>query len=122
MCILYIYSVYIQCIFIYIQMPTCSFASVMYNSLQPHGLQLARLLCPWGFSRQEYQSGLPRSPLEDLPDPGTKQGSPALQADSLPLSHRGSPMYSNIYVYINIAILSKSKPITNTNLLYFYNR
>ena len=28
--------------------------SVMSNSLWPHGLQPARLLCPWGFSRQEY--------------------------------------------------------------------
>ena len=30
----------------------------------------ARLLCPWGFSRQEYWSGLPRPPPGDLPDPG----------------------------------------------------
>ena len=34
-----------------------------------------------GFSRQEYWSGLP-SP-EDLPNPGIKPESPALQADSL---------------------------------------
>ena len=26
----------------------------MSNSLQPHGLQLTRLLSPWRFSRQEY--------------------------------------------------------------------
>ena len=41
-----------------------------------------------GFPRQEYWSGLPFSSSEDLPDPGTKLVSPALQADSLPLSHR----------------------------------
>ena len=29
------------------------------NSLQSHGLQPTRLLCLWGFSRQEYWSGLP---------------------------------------------------------------
>ena len=29
------------------------------DSLQPHGLQPTRLLSPWGFSRQEYWSGLP---------------------------------------------------------------
>ena len=29
----------------------------------------ARLLCPWGFSRPEYWSGLPRPPLNDLPNP-----------------------------------------------------
>ena len=28
--------------------------SVVSDSLRPHGLQPARLLCPWGFSRQEY--------------------------------------------------------------------
>ena len=43
-----------------------------------------------GFSRKEYWSGLPGPPLEDLPDPGIKTASPvapALQADSLLLSH-----------------------------------
>ena len=32
-----------------------------------------------GFSRQEYWSGLPFPSPEDLPDPGIKPGSPALQ-------------------------------------------
>ena len=36
------------------------------------------------FSRQEYWSGLPFPSPVDLPDPGIKPGSPALQADSLP--------------------------------------
>ena len=44
-----------------------------------------------GFSRQEYWSGLPFLPPEDLPDPGVKLTSPHWQADSLPLSHLGSP-------------------------------
>ena len=37
-----------------------------------------------GFSRQEYWSGLPFPSPGDLPDPGIKPGSPALQADTLP--------------------------------------
>ena len=37
-----------------------------------------------GFSRQEYWSGLPFPLPGDLPDPGIKSGSPALEADSLP--------------------------------------
>ena len=45
-------------------------ALVMSDSLQHHGLQLTRLLCPWGFSRQEYWSGLPFPPPGDLPDAG----------------------------------------------------
>ena len=42
-----------------------------------------RLLCPWGFSSQEYWSGLPCPPPGDLPNPGIKPRSPALQVDSL---------------------------------------
>ena len=36
-----------------------------------------------GFSRQEYKNGLPFPSPGDLPDPGIKLRSPALQADSL---------------------------------------
>jgi len=36
-----------------------------------------RLLCPWGFSRQEYWSGLPFPPPGDLPNPGIEPRSPA---------------------------------------------
>ena len=41
-----------------------------------------------GVPRQEHWSGLPRPPPADLPNPGIEPGSPALQADSLPLSHQ----------------------------------
>ena len=43
-----------------------------------------------GSSRQEYWSGLPFSPPGDLPDPMIESVSPALQVDSLLLSHLGS--------------------------------
>ena len=36
-----------------------------------------------GFSRQEYWGGLPFPSPGDLPDPGIKSRSPALQADTL---------------------------------------
>ena len=36
--------------------------SVISDSLQPRGLQPARLLCAWGFSRQEHWCGLPCPP------------------------------------------------------------
>ena len=39
-----------------------------------------------GFSRQEYWSGLPFSPPRDLPDPGNKPRSPALQKKSAGLT------------------------------------
>ena len=59
-----------------------------------------------GFFRQEYCSGLPFSSPGNLPDPEIKPASPvqkvspALQADSLPLSQ--------VVVFINIQIKQKS--------------
>ena len=53
------------------------------RSVVSHSLQPTRLLCPWGFSGQEYWSGLPCPFPGDLPDPGIKPTSPSLQADSL---------------------------------------
>ena len=53
-----------------------------------------------GFSRQEYWSGLPFPPPEDLPVPGLN---PLLlcplhwQADSLPLTQMGAPEFSLAY-------------------------
>ena len=43
------------------------------------------------FSREEYWGGLPCPSPGDLPNPGIESRSLALQADSLPLSHQGSP-------------------------------
>ena len=43
------------------------------------------------FSRQEYWSGLPFPSPGDLPDPGIKPGSPALEADALTSEPPGKP-------------------------------
>ena len=51
--------------------------SVVSDSLRPHGQSM-------GFSRQEYWSGLQFPSAGELPDPGIKPRSPALQPDSLP--------------------------------------
>ena len=65
--------------------------SVMFDSLQPFGLEPTKL--PFmGFLRQEYCSGLPFPPPGDISNPGIEPRSPALQADSLLLSHWGSPV------------------------------
>ena len=66
--------------------------SVMSNSLWPHGLWSTRLLCPWGFSRQEYWSGLPCPPPGGLPNSGIEPRSPTLQVVSLPSEPLGKPM------------------------------
>ena len=44
-----------------------------------------------GFSRQEYWSGLPFPSPGDLPAPGIKPRTPALQADALPSEPPGKP-------------------------------
>ena len=58
-----------------------------------------------GFSRQENGSGLPCPPPGALPDSGIKPASPvapALQVDSLLLSHQGSPSVHWWYVLTHL--------------------
>ena len=50
-----------------------------------------------GFCRQEYWSGLLLPSPGDLPNPGIKPRSPALQADSLPTELWGKPLYKKFY-------------------------
>ena len=62
-------------------------------TLQPHGLEPARLLPrPWDSPRQEHWSGLPCPPPGDLPDPRMELRSPTLQADSSPSEPPGKPL------------------------------
>ena len=49
------------------------------------------LLCPWGFSKQGYWSGLPCPPPGNLSNPGIKPRSPTLQPDSLQSELPGKP-------------------------------
>ena len=63
-----------------------------------------------GFSRQEHWSGLPFLPSGDLHNRGietTAQGAPALQVDSLLLSHLGSPQILTRPISGCIIILDK---------------
>ena len=66
----------------------------MSNSLQPYGLQPARLLCPWNLPGKNTEVGFHFLVLGIFPTEGSK---PYLlcfmhwQEDSLPLCHLGSP-------------------------------
>ena len=73
--------------------------SLVSDFLQPHGLgcQAPRSM---GFSRQEYWSGLPCPPPEDLPNPGIKLRSPASQADSFLSEPPGKPYNSKSEVKV----------------------
>ena len=69
----------------------CCFSySVMFNCLQPHGLQLSRFLCSWDFLGKHTGVGRHFLLQGVLPNPGIKPAapsmSPVLQTDSLPLS------------------------------------
>ena len=73
------------------------------KSLQSH-LTLGAHQAPlsMGFISQEYWCGPPCPPPGDLPDPGIKPVSPAapaLQVDSLLLSHLGSRVYVHEFYY-----------------------
>ena len=70
--------------------------SVMSSFLQFHGLWPARLLCPWGFLRQEYWSGLPCPSPGNLPNPVIEPRSPALQVDSLLSEPPGKPKNTGV--------------------------
>ena len=66
--------------------------SVVSDSLQPHGLQATRHLCPWNSLGKS--TGMDRhfpSP-GDLPNPENEPRSPTLQADSLPSEPSGKPI------------------------------
>ena len=72
-----------------------------------------------GFSRKEYWSALPFSSPRDLPDPGIKPASPALQADSLPLNHQGSFIYTFIYIYIYLFLNLSDHGFITVSINYF---
>ena len=79
--------------------------SVVSDCLWPQGLQPPRLLCPWGFSRHGYWSGLPCPPPGDLPNPGIKPRSLTLQADFLLSEPPVKPIFSIISIFFLISFL-----------------
>ena len=69
-----------------------------------------------GFSRQECWSGLLFPSLGNLPDPGIKPGSPALQADALPSEPPGKPIpkkgsAKECSNYLTIALISHANKV-----------
>ena len=75
-----------------VDMSLSKLQELVSDSLRPHGLQPTSLLCPWGFSRQEYWHGLLCPSPRDLPNPGIEPRSPSLQADSLLTEPPGKPL------------------------------
>ena len=65
--------------------------SVLSDSLQPHGLLPARLLCPWNSLGKNTAVGCCAFLQETFPNPGIKSSSPAFRQILCYLSHLGSP-------------------------------
>ena len=74
----------------------CSVNSFVSDSCAPRTVA-PRASLSMGFPRQACWSGLPCPLPGDLPDPGIKPASPALQVNSLLLSHWGSPGIAGPY-------------------------
>ena len=97
--------------------------SVGSDSLQPHGLQNARILRLWGFPRQKHWNGLPFSfpgDLSNLPNPGNKPMSltspkaPDWQAGSLLLVPPGKPTIKETTGKYHLCILiQKASQLTS---------
>ena len=98
------------CIYIYIYAVLSCL--VMSDSLQPHGLQPARFLCPREFSRQEFLSGLPCPPPGDLPNPGIKPRFPVLQADFFPSEPLGKSKNTGVG---SLSLLHRIFPTQESN-------
>ena len=67
----------------------------------------------------QYWSGQPIPSPKELPDPGIKPGSPALQADSLPTELPGKPPLFSIQIQ-KLCILNK-KTLELKNLMAVYD-
>ena len=87
--------------------------SVMSDSLWPHGLQPSRLLCPWGFSRQEYWRGYHALLQGIFPTQGSNPGLPHCRRILYHLSHKGT-QYWRLGIY-------KRWPLHNFHSLRIYS-
>ena len=76
----------------------------MSDSLGPHGLDLAELLCLWNSPGQNTGIGLLFPSPGDIPSPWIEPGFPALQADSLLSESPGKPLI-DIWIVLNLGLL-----------------
>ena len=92
----------------------CLFAKLCLILLPHHGLQPARLLCPWDFPGKNTGVGYHFLLQGIFPTQGLSPGLMHQQADSLPLSHQGSPpcafLCLTFFIYeMKMVLLSPSK-------------
>ena len=96
----------------------CTFCPVWHPEVKWKSLSRVRLFAtPWTiqsleFSRPEYWSGWPFSSPGDLPNPGIKPRSPALQVDSLPAELLGKPKNTGLD---SLSVLQRIFPTQDWN-------
>ena len=66
--------------------------SVMFDSLQPHGLYPTRLLCPWNFLGKNTGVGCHFHLQRIFPTQGSNPGLQYCRQTLYHLSHQGSPL------------------------------
>ena len=100
----------------------CGSHSVVSESSQSRGLTIAcQVPLSTEFSSKEYWIGQPFPSPKDLSNSGMEPGSPALQVDSSPLSHQGSPHCNGAFMKLSTCAMyaSQSWLFYSTPLVYF---
>ena len=87
---------------VWFQLPWQTIPNSLSNSFATPWTVACQAPLSMGFSRQEYWSGLPLPSPGELPDPGIKPKSPALQADSFTIwaTREALAMFFNLCVCV----------------------
>ena len=88
---LIIHNIQSTMVCVYVWECVCFSHSVMSNSLQPHGLQPARFLCPWDFPGKNTEVGCHFLLQGIFPTQGSNPGLLHCRQILYCLSHQGSP-------------------------------
>ena len=80
----------------------CASHSVTSDSLQPHGLYSARLLCPWEILQARILEWVAMPSSRGSSQPGIEPWSPTLQAGSLPSEPPGNPVNTGMGIFRGI--------------------
>ena len=105
-----------------LQVCMCGSHSVVSETSQSHGLTVAwQVPLSMEFSSKEYWIGWPFPSPKDLPNSGIKSRSPALQVDSLPLSHQKRPHCNGAFIKLSTCAIYASLfwLFYSTPLVYF---
>ena len=106
---LYVYiNIHVSHIFMH-AVPWCSYSLSHVQLFETPWTVACQAPLSWGFSRQEYWSGLPCASPGDLPNPRIEPRSPELQVDSLLSEPPGKHSHTYIYAYTCVYVCVQSR-------------